>query len=67
MDHGGRMTGGSMSHLTNVKETPATEPHAKAIYDPFRTTSALVSYQQKIRDCALLYLMVSQVTNSKRI
>ena len=44
--HGGRMTGGSIPHLTKVKETSAKELHARAIYKLFRTTSGAVGCQQ---------------------
>ena len=43
------MTGGSVPHLTNVKERPAKQLHATAIYDPFCTISGAVACQQRIR------------------
>ena len=61
------MTGGSIPNLTHVKGTSAKELHARAIYDPFRTTSVVVGYQQRIRGGAFWLLMGPQAADSKII
>ena len=61
------MSGGSVPHLTNVKETPAKELHTRAIYDPFRTISEAVGCQQRIKGGSLWLRMGSWLANDKTI